>query len=307
MSTIAQLGAAINRECDLRLAGRDPAVAMPLFTNAGYNWTPPVDPPVAGVSYLAPNVKCWLQPLRRQLTPVMFESGYWYQGLGFTPLTPHHGVSVSHWGPDVGTVLEFAGPDGQLFKTHITHWINDHMADGNPDLSIYRWADALPDWVFIPPIAHAAMTLSAFASAGQPIPTVALSQGDPDTHYDPTQPHDSGFSYLHTPSAKTWCPDNRKMYVNVNATGTRAGFQHLPTIGDSGAPEYILCNGILYLYGVLQLSDGTSVPIAANLAYLNSMIARSQAAAGDSTVYTVTAAPMPVLNDQPKNFIPYGN
>jgi hypothetical protein len=304
-STLAELGAAIIREVDARLGSKVAASAMHLFSNTTANWTSDV---------FVPNDAFWLKAIRNQLTGVhMYVDGGWMQAYGLTPITRRHGIGAGHNGPgmeegvDGRHKVRFTGVDGAVFETRISKWINDNSGTGNAnigrvsdamqqpaeaDLSIYRFDDELPESVHIMPIAP--VEFSQFWSTyeepywdgvtGYKVPSIAISQG---SRTDGTATENT--------------PNNRKAYVasgyQVNAQ--RTAFHHDVTSGDSGCPEFVLCDGILYLYKV-----NTASIVADQITYLNALIARSQAAASDATEYTVAASELPTLNTAPKRSIP---
>lgn len=309
-STIAELGAAIIRETDARLGTRSADEAMHLFSNTTWAY--------AGTTFV-PNEKFWLQPIRRQLTGAhMHVSGYWYQSYGVIPITRMHALSCAHNGPQYGLTVKYVNVDGTVFETTLSQWVNDtNWVTANlgrtsnplntpatyPDLSVYRFADELPEWVNLMPIAPLGLTIAACAAVGQTIPTIAVSQGVPDEHYEPTRVD------TWDTTGRAWTPHNRKVYINNDWRGTaqRSAFSHIPTIGDSGSMVCILVNGTLYLYQVMLYSGGYGIEVAPQVDYVNSLIARAQVLADDDTEYTIAVSAMPTLNDAPKTFTPYGH
>lgn len=292
MSTQAELAAAINLEVESRLAGRVADEALHLFNVANNDWEP--DPDVAeGEFLIEPNVDCWVQPLRSQLSGIMIYSQYG-AGYGITPITARHGICCGHNGPKIGNKAWWADVDGNAHINTVAQLINDHpwisqnecsdtkQAYNGYDVTIYRMAEPFADWVNIFPVANVSMTSDGLYGAGYPVNRLSVSQGHPYHNYQ-----DLG-GWWATPN---W----RKFYVEYGplVTGNLTEFRHNVSPGDSGSPRFILCNGILYLDSILSgvgcLSDPTI------LAYVNSLIARSQAAAGDPVEYVVTAAALPQL------------
>ena len=285
--TPASLAENMAREVDRRLAGKVPEDSLHLFSNTTAGWAPDV---------FVPNKKLWCDDLRPQLTGISMLAGPWKQSFCLTPVTRRHAVSCGHNGPGMeggvaGHLVRYVNTDGEVFETHIVKWINDTPnADiasrcSGPqqpfvtDLSLYLLADELPQWVHIAPIISLTPKQRADMEAANP-PFVAVSQGN-----WPSGP----------PASST--PHNRKVYVKnqkfATETGQRLAFYHPPQIGDSGCPDFVLCNGTLYFNRVITSSNGGGVFVGDFIPLLNSFIARADALQGLATGYRITPLSMP--------------
>jgi hypothetical protein len=280
-----------------RLIDKTPDVAQHLFSNTTANWTEPT---------FVPNTQLWCQDLRSQLTGVhMFVSGGWLQGYGLQAITPRHAISCAHNGPagNRNHMVRYVNTDGTVFETTILKWIGDTWpaqahklsvpplpyAEGMSDLSVYLFADPLPEWVYKAPV------LGGFANMQQAVlwdsgmTTIAVSQGSWTTGPDESN-----------------TLRNRKVYpkriVGRGYQGTMnpivASFYHDVRVGDSGTPEFMLIDDTLYLYSIITRGGGGGVHVSNYVDYINSMIGRADAAAIASghltapTNYTLTVVPL---------------
>jgi hypothetical protein len=278
---ILRLGQAMISAVDTRLAGRNAATDLALFSNTTGNWASAV---------FVPNASFWCQDIRAKLTGFHMYAGDWSQSYGLQMITPRHAISCGHNGPPPGKPLRYVSADGTVFETSISKWINDFPNAGSTsdtnrtfvtDLSVYLLADEAPAWVYKAPILGLTNQDREWLGPLDP-PTVAVSQGS----------RTDG-----TPIQNT--PNNRKLYVKSlilksPRTALRDPFYHAVTVGDSGTPEFILVKDTPYLYRIITGSNGSGVLVADHVAYINSLIARADAAAGISTGYTVTLSQNPV-------------
>jgi hypothetical protein len=266
---------------DSRLsAAAAPSTAMKLFTVIGALYTG---------SIYTPNPQNWLQDLRPQLTGFHMGAGAWTQSYALIPLGDRYVLSCGHNGPGPGESVKYVSATGDVFTTTITHWINDYPARASSDtkqayqtdLMVCVLADPLPAWVYRAPIIALSDTLRTALDAYDP-PTVAISQGNWTD--GPTSPY--GFADT---------PDNRMAFVKSMLLKTprpalRDSFYHGAFEGDSGTPEYILLDDVLYLYRVITNSAGSGVYVGEWLPYINSLIARGATVAGIPAV-KISAAP----------------
>ena len=268
---------------DSRLAvAASPSSSASLFSNTTANWTSTV---------FVPNSQCWLQDLRPQLTGVHMYAGGYLQSYAAAPISPRHGLSVSHGGPDIGTTIRFVSPTGTVFTTTILKWINDNPNVGQgsvsdakqpyvTDLSVYLFEHELPDWVFkaaILPIANSDRNISYPMDP----PTVVISQGN----------------WTIGP-AESNTPKNRQVYVkSLNLITPRPllrnPFHHEVVVGDSGSPEFALIDNKLYLVRIVTSYGGSGVFLGDYLNYINSLIKRADASASISTGYKAIVARLP--------------
>lgn len=289
--TPAQLAAAMSREVDRRLAGKRQEQSLHLFTNTTAKWTTDV---------FVPNENLWCEDLRPQLTGISMFAGPWTQSYCLTAITRRHAVSCGHNGPGMeggnpSHPVRYVNTDGKVFETRILKWINDYPnADvkarcSGPqqrftaDLSLYLLADELPEWVHIAPIITLSAKQRVALDAANP-PYVAVSQGN----------------WTAGPAASN-TPHNRKIYVKnrmlATETGQRLAFYHPPRVGDSGCPDFVLANGILYFNRVITDSGGGGVFVGDHIPLLNSFIARADALQGIATGYQIAPTRMPLMFD----------
>lgn len=284
---LVDLAAALSAEINSRLLALTSVtdMSMPLYSNTSARWTS---------TTFVPNTDCWLHDLRPQLTGIHMSAGAWTQSYGIIPITRRHCLSTGHNGPGVGETLRYVKDDGTVFQTKILKWINDGTGPGaigrssDPvqpyvtDLSVYLLEDPLPIWVNIAPIFPQISSFYRNQLAALKVPHVAFSQGNvvqgPGTAFTDQQ----------------LTPYNRKAYVFGGTTGNatldarRSLFYHGVSVGDSGTPAYFLINNTLYLDQIISGDIvGNRIP------YINSLILRADVAAGISTGYSISAAPMP--------------
>lgn len=273
------LAAAMRREILGRTAGGSAAGALHLFGDLAAHVTS-----LPGA--LTPNTGLWCQDLRPQLTGVHMGAADWGQSYGLQAITPRHAISCAHNGPPVGKSVKYASASGGVFTTSISKWINDAPSVASSDtkgpwvtdLSVYLLADELPAWVCKAPVLALSTAERAELTALNP-PTLAVSQGN----------------WSAGPAASN-TPQNRKAYAKNIALGAVAGaedFFHLVQVGDSGTPEFIVADGTLYLHRIITAYGGGGVFVSQHVSYINSLIARADAAAGISTGFQLGARDLP--------------
>jgi hypothetical protein len=126
--------------------------------------------------------------------------------------------------------------------------------------------------------------------AGNP-PTLYVSQGDAVPVRFPNEP---SVWTLHGPKL---CVAAMRHYELAGAQ--RLLFKRYPLkSGDSGCPEFILANGTLHLFRTFTYSNGSGASIGQYKDYVNSLIARVDAAAGSATGYTLNTASNPALEKE---------
>lgn len=270
--SVAMLANAMIEGVDSRLAvAAPPQDSMKLFTGIG--------PGYFGSTY-TPNAQNWLQDLWPQLTGFHMGAGGYAQSYALIPIGDRFVLNCAHNGPEpLPLTVKYVAADGTVFTTTATHWINDRVGalcsdtqqPYQTDLMIYVLADPLPAWVNRAPIIGLTNTQRTLLDPYDP-PTVAISQGN----------WTAGPS---TPYGKANTPDNRMAFVKslllkTPRTALRNPFHHGAYVGDSGTPEYILLDDVLYLYRVIASSNETGVYVADRIDYINSMIARGAAVAG---------------------------
>lgn len=280
---ITTLAAKMIEGVDSRLAtAATPALSMKLFNGIG--------PAYTGSTYV-PNTSNWLHDIRPQLTGFHMGAGGYTQSYALIPLGGRFVLNCAHDGPEpLPLTVKYVGPDGQVFTTTATHWINDRVGAKTSDipqayrtdLMLYVLADPLPAWVYVAPIINLTDANLAALAPHAP-PTVAISQGNW-----------TGGAAL--PYGLTNTPDNRMAYVKNLALGAvtdplRSPFQRDVQVGDSGTPEYILLDGVLYLYRVITGTGGAGVPVGRWIPLINNLIARGALRAGIPPI-RVAAAPI---------------
>jgi len=289
--TIA-LAAHMTEQVDSRLAGKDAATDMRLFTGLGSNTTATVFPQ---------NTTCWLHSLRSQLCGFHMGAGAGYgQGYGLLPLGGRFFLGVAHNGPAAGATVYYPLPDGTTFTTTIQRIFLDNATTGvsltgvSPDtvasgarraydFSIYITAAAAPSTLSVIPLVNLDINLSLMTVLNPP--TVYISQGSSTST-----------------AAKAPTPQNRKCavmpftngYYSADTFALRSSFGHQVSVGDSGCPQYLLINNKLYLQemntlGYAPISTGNGFN------YIQDLVNRAAAAHGISPI-TITTVKNPPLS-----------
>jgi hypothetical protein len=212
----------------------------------------------------------WARRYLSKFTGVHCGAGAWTQSYGLQAISPWHLISCAHNGPGIGGAVNFISPDGDIFSTNLAVWINDYPGVTSSDtkqtleadVSIYRVADELPEWVCMPKAAKLSSEQKAQIHALK-APLLAVSQGSVSV--------DRG----------------RKIYA-INSdlsipSGIRALFSHLLFIGDSGTPQFVCAYDNLWLYRIVSYGNGAGTFVADHLPYINSMIERSDIVAEEIT------------------------
>ena len=272
------------RAVDSRLlVAAAPAEAMKLFSGLG--------PAYSGSTY-PPNSACWLQDLRSQLTGVQMRAGGFTQSYGLQMITPRHAISCGHNGPSRNDApLHYVNTDGTVHANSILKWANDSLGSNGglvdsyqspavTDLSVYLLTSAVPEWVHKAPLLRLTAEDRTRMAPFHP-PTVAISQGN-------------WVAGPATPYGLADTPDNRMVFtkqldLSAKRPGLRNLYHHGSYVGDSGTPEFILLGSTLHLYRVITSSTGGGVLVGDWVDYINALIGRTDAAAGISTGYTVSA------------------
>jgi hypothetical protein len=280
--SVGMLAAKMIEGVDSRLAvAAPPSSSMKLFTGIVANYTG---------STFVPNTANWLHDLRSQLTGFHMGADAWTQSYALIPLGDRYALSCGHNGPGPGTTVKYVSPTGVVFTTSILAWINDYPARSSSDtqqtyqtdLMVVVLADPLPTWVYRAPIIAITAGLRTALDTYDP-PTVAISQG-------------SWTAGPSTPYGEADTPDNRMAFVKsmllkTPRTALRDPFHHGALVGDSGTPEYILIDDVLYLYRVITQPNETGVFVADWFTYINAMIARGAVVTG---IPAIKIAPAPL-------------
>lgn len=269
------LAAHMTAQVDSRLAGKDAATDMRLFTGLTSNQAATVFPQ---------NATCWLNDLRSQLCGFHMGAGNYGQSYGLLPLGGRFFLGVRHNGPDLGTTY-WPLPDGTTFTTTTQRIFKDTGARAAYDFSIYITAAAAPATLSVIPILNLDINLDLMYTLNPP--TVYISQG--------------GSSAT---GIKQATPQNRKCavmpfgrgYYTADTYALRSSFGHGVSTGDSNCPQYLLINDKLYLH---QMNTNTyaSISTGNGLNYIQDLVNRAAAAHGISPVAitTVTNPPLPLV------------
>lgn len=269
------------------ITGKSPSDRS-MWTNA--------DPPWSGSPTLVTNPDFFAPSLRPQLTGTpQLVGGGWLGSYGLQAISPRHGISCAHNGPQPGLPVTFVNVDGTAFTTTITKWICDDPSQVSrcsdtqqtleADFSVYLFADELPEWAYIAPVL--AMTTEQYAdfAASNP-PTLVISQGNSTSAVFPYNPG-------------SWTPHGRMLYVSGTNPGVvrnalEEPFTRRPkVVGDSGTPEFLVKDGNLCLFRTMTSSDGSGPFVHEHIDYINSMMTRADVAEGISTGHQLTVLGLP--------------
>lgn len=287
-------------------ADKDPATTLHLFNNLAWDET---------AESFTPNTDLWCNSLRPQLTGIHQDAGAWDQGYVIQPLagSNRHAISCAHNGPGVQADVQYVNVDGSHAHVPVTQWINDYpglqgrVSDTQLayqyDVSVYRYGSDLPAWVHRMPVLYIPPAQLAIMQEMH-VPLLCCSQGGPDANlYGPDHAGHPDNHYNNYPDY--WTPHNRKMFVNcicgdhvpnVAYQSELAALRHWRSIGDSGCWRCILLDGVLYFYNTITSGNGSGaiVGVPAVRAYTNTMVVRSDVAAGVSNTYQATDADIEV-------------
>lgn len=239
--------------------------------------------------------------LYRQLSGVAMWKSEYGQYLAYTAITPRHVIGCAH-GSMTWADLWFVREDGVMHQNRV-QWVAHDGSSSKPnsttrvlpqqaDLQVGRLTADLPDWVTkYPVIAMSAQFEQRLYAAGNP-PTLYVSQGDATPVRFPNAPD---IWTLHGPKL---CVAAMNHYELAGAQ--RLLFKRYPLVnGDSGHPEFILANGHLHLLRTFTGAGGSGPNIGTYKDYVNSLIARVDAAAGSATGYTLNIASVPGAEPEP--------
>ncbi len=277
-----------------RMAGQDPLVCRDIFSNLGYRGLP-------GTSFV-PNTNFWAPDLRQQLTGVHVLRPAWDQSGALTMVTPRHALTCAHRGPETGETITYVSADGsQIFRTTIISHIRDLHDENNAalwlsssdtpsitrpgihDSMICMFADPAPEWLHIMPVLALTNYEMAALKELQP-PLVIVSQGNSSPEAFPNNPN-------------SWTPHGRRLCVTnlagnfVHSDPSDIPFSRDLVVGDSGTPAFALIDDTLYFFKTISDSGGGGAEVchvydgASTADYIDTLIARADAAAGVSTGY----------------------
>jgi len=284
------LAAHMTEQIDSRLAGKDAATDMRLFTGLASNTT---------ATTFTPNTTCWLHSLRSQLCGFHMGAGGYGQSYGLLPLGGRFFLCVAHNGPSAGATVYYPLPDGTTFTTTIQRIFLDNATTGvsltstSPDtvasgarraydFSIYITAAAAPSTLSVIPLVNLDINYGLMNALNPP--TVYISQGSSSAT-----------------GTKQPTPQNRKCavmpfinsYYSADTFALRSSFGHSVSTGDSGCPQYLLINNKLYLQEMNTIGFGP-ISTGNGFNYIQDLVNRSAAAHSISpiTITTITNPPL---------------
>ncbi len=250
------LGLHASQAIDTRLAGKNPANALAIFSTQNHNAQPPV--------YVR-NTACWCYDLRQAMTCI----SPWYSAYSFkyggTAITPQHIITSAHIDPLmlVGNTIRFITANDVIVTRTIVGKARHPDYQGYPfyypDLTVYTLSSPLPATITPCKILPANYASHLGELERYRVPILALDQLERARVFDLVELTSSAGGY--PPSLE---PDRE------------AFFDIYPGEGDSGNPMFLIVNDTLVLLTTLTFPGGGTF-VTPQLAALNAMIAAADA------------------------------
>ena len=202
---------ALVRSVDGRIAGKDPATALPVYVDYLAN---------AATNAFVRNPDCWAAGIDFSC------ASPWHSGpdpskMASTLISPRHVIMATHYKPDIGTAIRFLGTDGVLYSRTLVSDVSDTNAT---DMSVGLLDSPLPATVtpatFLPP------DWADYIGNGLNLPVVSFDQEEKLIIHEIASIHDNGAG--------------SELVGKTPGDTMRAAFSELAVPGDSGNPRFLL-------------------------------------------------------------------